>query len=928
MQLTPKQLKKLQKIEKMTEDELSSKLAIIDSFEEVEEKVEEISDSLNSFKDDITSKLDKVNDNLKKKLEEELVYEVDESKIVESVISQIPVPKDGEDYVLTDKDKKDIAKSIEVPIVEKVIVENTIVDFDYEKVKEYIPLVPNFTDIRNAFEVFPDEEKLKTSAIYKLDETLEKFREDIANSYSRVVSNNRNLYNLLDVNLSGLTVDQSIKWDGTQWIPYTPSSGGGVQSIVAGANITVDNTDPANPIVSSTGGDILNLQEVTDEGATTTNTTTFSPSGNNKAIVANGSGSGIGIDITHAGSGTKLKIGTAGSGDLIDAGDFNVDNAGNVVGNSLELSTMTPGSVGFFGASGLLSQNNQNFFWNTNPEYNNNTLNISGALGAEQLSNPGFTGGSSPWTLNAGWVYASNAVSKTSNGTGALTQTISTMVNGTIGIVSITVSALTVGSVTVSVGGTLVGTISANGTYTYRFISTTISTAILITPSNTARLTVDNVSVKYLTGGGLVVAGTSFFRSKMIIAQNNTSTTLGTTSDHLELINTTTSGVTNFNFKFAQTALSGIQARSTGTLDFIATNTSASGGFTWKLGSSVASLSDAGNLDTNGWSTSASGRFGTKVVAGVNSITAPATLNNNGSYAGRGVLITTTGITLATTYEFVYLDSSLTAGCTGTTAVDCSAQTDSASCSSYSALGCINNFGNCIDLPDEESCNGTSPCSWVTTADCSDFNNDEGACSSTSGCTANYEGDCSAFNNDETACTSAGCSWSDPDCSGSYYTGCSGSYDVTPYCSGGEFGSCNGTASCANITDEGTCDGTSPCVWGEQQVVKLPNVATALQNNMSLKYAIKKTGGTGDSIVQAFDSNSTIEGLSEKTFSTVGDSMVIHFFNKVIPCSSYGNESACNAIDGCFWDTEDPENPFCNGSPTAKPSWNIIADKV
>jgi len=226
MELTPKQLKKLQKIEKMTEDDLSFKLAIIDSFEEVEEKVEEISDSLNSFKDEVTSKLDEVNDNLKKKLEEELVYEVDESKIVESVISQIPVPKDGEDYVLTDKDKKDIAKSIEVPIVEKVIVENTIVDFDYEKVKEYIPLVPNFTDIRNAFEVFPDEEKLKTSAIYKLDETLEKLREDISNSYSRVVSNNRNLYNLLDVNLSGLTVDDSIKWNGTQWIPYTPSSGG------------------------------------------------------------------------------------------------------------------------------------------------------------------------------------------------------------------------------------------------------------------------------------------------------------------------------------------------------------------------------------------------------------------------------------------------------------------------------------------------------------------------------------------------------------------------------------------------------------------------------------------------------------------------------------------------------------------------------
>jgi hypothetical protein len=234
MQLTPKQQKKLEKIAKMTEDDLSSKLAIIDSFEEVEEKVEEISDSLNSFKDEVSSKLDEVNDNLKKKLEEELVYEVDENKIVESVISQIAVPKDEEDYVLTDEDKKDIAKSIEMPVVEKVIVENTVVDFDYEKVKEYIPLVPSFTDIRNAFEVFPDEDKLKTSAIYKLDETLENLQKDITNSYTRVISNNRNLYNLLDVNLTGLNVDDSIKWDGTQWIPYTPSTGGGTWGSITG----------------------------------------------------------------------------------------------------------------------------------------------------------------------------------------------------------------------------------------------------------------------------------------------------------------------------------------------------------------------------------------------------------------------------------------------------------------------------------------------------------------------------------------------------------------------------------------------------------------------------------------------------------------------------------------------------------------------
>lgn len=32
------------------------------------------------------------------------------------------------------------------------------------------------------------------------------------------------------------------------------SPGGGIQSVVAGTNVTVDNTDPSNPVVSSTGG--------------------------------------------------------------------------------------------------------------------------------------------------------------------------------------------------------------------------------------------------------------------------------------------------------------------------------------------------------------------------------------------------------------------------------------------------------------------------------------------------------------------------------------------------------------------------------------------------------------------------------------------------------------------------------------------------
>ena len=55
------------------------------------------------------------------------------------------------------------------------------------------------------------------------------------------------------------------------YTPYVVSSSGGIQSIQEGANITVDNTDPLNPIVSATGGGSQNLQQVTDVGNQTTN---------------------------------------------------------------------------------------------------------------------------------------------------------------------------------------------------------------------------------------------------------------------------------------------------------------------------------------------------------------------------------------------------------------------------------------------------------------------------------------------------------------------------------------------------------------------------------------------------------------------------------------------------------------------------------
>lgn len=86
-------------------------------------------EDIQSVKNDTVESINGIREELKKKLEEELLYEVDEDKIVSSVLSkvQIPTPENGKDYVLTEEDKLQIASSIEVPVVEKIIEKTEVI---------------------------------------------------------------------------------------------------------------------------------------------------------------------------------------------------------------------------------------------------------------------------------------------------------------------------------------------------------------------------------------------------------------------------------------------------------------------------------------------------------------------------------------------------------------------------------------------------------------------------------------------------------------------------------------------------------------------------------------------------------------------------------------------------------------------------------
>lgn len=171
-----------------------------------------IEDNISSVKDSISD----IADGLKKKLEEELSYEVDESKIVESVLAKVEIPEPvkgekGDTYKLTEKDKKEIANSIKVPVVEKIIEKTEII--------HETPIITN---------------EIKEVAVSDTpEETIQKL-------------------NSLPVNEDRLKLDFSHIKGFKKIENYF--GGSGIKEIIAGTGITVDNTNLGYPVISSTGG--------------------------------------------------------------------------------------------------------------------------------------------------------------------------------------------------------------------------------------------------------------------------------------------------------------------------------------------------------------------------------------------------------------------------------------------------------------------------------------------------------------------------------------------------------------------------------------------------------------------------------------------------------------------------------------------------
>jgi len=86
-------------------------------------------------------------------------------------------------------------------------------------------------------------------------------------------------------------------------------SGGGIASIQAGTNISVNNADPLNPIISATGGGggSQDLQGVTDLGSTTTNPIIVGdPDSGTLVVITPDSGPASGIGIVDSGRSVNI----------------------------------------------------------------------------------------------------------------------------------------------------------------------------------------------------------------------------------------------------------------------------------------------------------------------------------------------------------------------------------------------------------------------------------------------------------------------------------------------------------------------------------------------------------------------------------------------------------------------------------------------
>jgi len=214
--ITPQQRRKLEKLLKLGQEGLP---ALLEYIFEIEEKLDVEMPAIMEVINRITAETD---DNaLLSKIEEAVKRLTPEPEEIDyDKIAKLVTVKDGKDYILTEKDKKEIASKITVPkpqpdkIIEKT--ETIIKEQPIEIIKEVAVITDEEITsrgeaIRDGLELLQDEERLDKKAIKGLDDYDEVSR--LARTQRQGGGGKQNLYQLNDVNIQAPVAGQVLVYN-------------------------------------------------------------------------------------------------------------------------------------------------------------------------------------------------------------------------------------------------------------------------------------------------------------------------------------------------------------------------------------------------------------------------------------------------------------------------------------------------------------------------------------------------------------------------------------------------------------------------------------------------------------------------------------------------------------------------------------------
>lgn len=594
-------------------------------------------------------------------------------------------------------------------------------------------------------------------------------------------------------------------------------------------------------------------------------------------------------------------------------------------------------------------------------------LDLWASEGSELVTGGDFASGSG-WTAPTGWSITGGKAQHTANGTGALTRSV-TVTNGYRYRLSYDVLDWTAGTVTLTAGGNTFTARSSNSTYTEYFIATSSAT-VAATPSNTARFSLDNVSLKQLTGG--VVHAGSVYTNGLTIGANTSNSSPGTTR-HISLKNA--GGNTYIDSYFGNSLLGALGWNSSGIMNYYAQSASH-----YFYGGALSSPTLYHYFSSAGMFTQyLVGAYG-GISAGSTSTSQPSKLSVWGRAGFKHTLLYQ-NTTLTNEYTYVDVDADSASSCGGTITYACGHWTNETDCGlrdshggcTWSPIDCSAynyewGMTTCLATPgctaaevdcstsgwyDQTSCESADDsyggnCTYNNSPiECTTFNpTDQFTCEGY-GCSY-YDNSCSSYNGDSSGCESNGCvyDYGSTTCYG-YCSGtvdnysCDGQY-YTGEC-GGSGGNCGGSSSCAGITTSGNCGSEAGCSWTAGAVLTMPS-HSAFGVSFWATYFIRNIGTTAN-ITVVPNTDQTVNGTTSLSVSAK-NWVHLSFAYHQLACSSWSNtststcqtghtgctytecsgldESTCMSVGGaCSWDSM---GMTCTGGGNCDGTWTVIRD--